>query len=82
MPLAALASQTGSLQAEESSNAALAQLGDQRLEARTRGKAAGRAAQVVINRDDVAEAVVASQVRERIRAALALQVVLDLHEVD
>ena len=77
MPVPAVASETRCVEAEDGADLAGAKPGNQLLEARARHRAAGGAAEIVVDDLDIAKSVSARFINEVILAALALE--MDLH---
>jgi len=78
VPVAPVASEPRRLEAEHRPDDSLAELRDQRFEARPCDEPARRASKILVDGDHLAEAVLRGQIRQLVLPALALEVFLDL----
>jgi hypothetical protein len=75
MPIATVAGQSGSFDAEDRADLAATDFGDQSLKPRTLHQPGPRAAQIVINNDDISKAQLVSTIHKAILPELAFVVV-------
>jgi hypothetical protein len=78
MPVASVARQPRGLQTEDGADASRAEHGDEALEAGSLDGSARRAAEVVVDHVNLAEAALTGEIHERVLPPLALHVFLDL----